>query len=427
VNAAAKVREPSDEEIRFELEQLLSSSVFRGSKRCHDFTYYVCTQALAGAAGTLKEQTIAVEVFGRKASGNLGDDTIVRVGAREVRRRLALYYSGEGAHNAVRIELPTGSYVPVFRYQTETSPVASVPVVTRGKPSEPVATLAGRAKAWRGHRRTWWVVAGAAVALAFLVPLWRLSRSSASQFETFWRPAFDRPSPVLLVMAHPIVYQPSSRALLLDEQRNGKSPLPVQRAVNIPAQLLNGSDYVPVFNQFIGLGDGICALRLSTLLAQHSRATHLRLADKVEFNDLYGSSVILIGGSFTNRWTAELTKNLRFRFGFEAQSKPSIVDTLSKKTWALSAITDDRRAAEDYILICRLPHAQTGAFMMVAAGLAGYGTEAAGRIVSDPTLLEPILRKLPEGWAGHNLEMVLHVEVVSEAPALPEVAAAYTW
>lgn len=86
-----------------------------------------------------------------------------------------------------------------------------------------------------------------------------------------------------------------------------------------------------------------------------------------------------------------MTKSLRFRFSFEGQSKPAIVDTVTGKLWALAAITDDRRSAEDYILICRIPRAQTGSFLMVAAGLTGYGTEAAGRTVSDPVLLNPIL------------------------------------
>ena len=79
----------------------------------------VCAKTLQGAAQTLKERTIAIDVFGRGTTDASGDDNIVRVGAREVRRRLAMYYAGEGAEDPVRIERPTGSYVPVFRYQSE--------------------------------------------------------------------------------------------------------------------------------------------------------------------------------------------------------------------------------------------------------------------------------------------------------------------
>jgi hypothetical protein len=35
--------------------------------------------------------------------------------------------------------------------------------------------------------------------------------------------------------------------------------------------------------------------------------------------------------------------------------------------------------------------------MVIIAGLAVYGTEAAGRIVSDPKLLEPVLGSFAQG------------------------------
>ena len=82
---------PQPDEIRRQLQQILASPVFHGSKRCQQFLEYVCVKSLAGEAGALKERTVAVEVFGRPPHIDLGEDTIVRVGAREVRKRLAQY------------------------------------------------------------------------------------------------------------------------------------------------------------------------------------------------------------------------------------------------------------------------------------------------------------------------------------------------
>src|SRR5579883_3399505 len=84
---------PTPDEIHAQLRRILASPVFHGSKRCQQFLEYVCDKALAGDAGALKERSIAIEVFGRRpdAAGH-GEDTIVRVGAREVRKRLAQYY-----------------------------------------------------------------------------------------------------------------------------------------------------------------------------------------------------------------------------------------------------------------------------------------------------------------------------------------------
>jgi hypothetical protein len=89
---------------------------------------------------------------------------------------------------------------------------------------------------------------------------------------------------------------------------------PVQRTIDVPPQFLNGSDYVPVTGQYVGYADALAALRLDSLI-QHGTKVRVRLASRVEFNDLVGSGAILVG-AFTNRWTAELTKGLRFHFAY---------------------------------------------------------------------------------------------------------------
>ena len=69
---------------------------------------------LQGHGDMLKERTIGIEVFGRPTSYDPSDDATVRVKAGEVRKRLGLYYSEHGSGNPLRIELPSGTYVPEF-------------------------------------------------------------------------------------------------------------------------------------------------------------------------------------------------------------------------------------------------------------------------------------------------------------------------
>jgi len=213
----------------------------------------------------------------------------------------------------------------------------------------------------------------------------------------------------------------------LDRKLNGEpaSRLPLQRAIQVPPNLLNGSDFVPAIDYYVGFGDTVASLHMTTLFDQHNRTTRVRLADRVEFNELLGAGVVLIGAAYTNRWTAELTKQYRFQFGY-ADSKHCINDSQSGRRWTLTK-NDNGRSTEDYILVCRLPHPQTHGFIVVGGGLNGYGTEEAGRILARPDSLIPILKKLPAGWQNRNLELVLHLEVIGDAPALPEVVAAHTW
>lgn len=114
----------SPEEILAELERALASKAFVRSARISRFLRFVVEQALQGKAGELKEYAIGVEVFDRKSSYDPRVDPIVRVEARRLRATLRKYYEAEGHDDPVVIELPKGSYAPVFRPRLQPAPSA---------------------------------------------------------------------------------------------------------------------------------------------------------------------------------------------------------------------------------------------------------------------------------------------------------------
>ncbi len=100
------------------LEEILSSSAFAGSKRTQAFLRLIVTHTLEGDLDSLRERMIGAELFGRPVSYDTGNDSVVRVRASEVRKKLASYYSNAGRQpQPVRIELPSGSYVPRFHFE----------------------------------------------------------------------------------------------------------------------------------------------------------------------------------------------------------------------------------------------------------------------------------------------------------------------
>lgn len=408
------------EDIRRELRRIIESGTFRGSHRCRSFLEFVVGKVLDGDPESLKERSLAVEVFGRSASADLTEDSIVRVGAREVRKRLAQYYMGEGAENPLRVELPPGSYVPLIHLA---HPVKAAEIPGETEPSGDGAAAAQPAPAPRPLRR--WLIAAALAALAG-VAIWQWMSRTPAQFETFWAPAFQQSTPVILAMAHPLVYHPSTRAHLLSEKKLGPAPLPIQRPVDVDPKLLNGSDYVPVFDQYVGFGDTVAALNLGALFAQRSVNMRIRMASKLDFNDLRESATILIG-AFTNRWTSELTQSYRFRFGYDEMRQPCLIDAATGKRQSLAGKADDGRSKEDYILIGRIPRSATGRFLFMGAGLTQYGTEEAGRILANPSELTPLLNRLPADWPRRNVELVLHSQVVGDAPTPPNLIASHVW
>src|SRR5438128_8438727 len=104
----------SEQAIRGHLSVLLSSTAFAQADRLKRFLRYVVEETVAGRSENLKEYSIGVEVFDREASFDPRTDPIVRVQARRLRARLSRYYEEEGRHEEMRIELPKGSYAPVF-------------------------------------------------------------------------------------------------------------------------------------------------------------------------------------------------------------------------------------------------------------------------------------------------------------------------
>jgi tetratricopeptide (TPR) repeat protein len=80
------------------------------------FLRYIVEETLAGRASGIKEQVLGLEVFDRGPDFNPRLDPIVRVQARNLRSRMAKYYEGPGQADPIRIELPKGTYIPVFRH-----------------------------------------------------------------------------------------------------------------------------------------------------------------------------------------------------------------------------------------------------------------------------------------------------------------------
>jgi hypothetical protein len=410
---------PTQEEVRRQLEAILASPAFHGSKRCQQFLEYVCEKSLAGLEGTLKERTVAVEVFGRPPESDLGEDTIVRVGAREVRKRLAQYYvTPEGAAAEVRIDLHSGTYAPDFRYAVikKEPEVAPVP-----------APLPAPARKFT-VRTAIWVAAVAVVLGAAAVAYSRWPGSSANEklFRTFWQPAFRSTEPLLVAVAHPIVYHPSWRASKLNEEVLGPpSPLG-QRVLQVPPKSLSGSDMIPVINQYVGFGDLVVSTELASMLSRHNRSVRVRLASSVEFADLRKTDAFLIG-AITNRWTMEFQKQWRFQFSRSPDLRTIIVDASTPgRQWQIP-MTENGSAPEDYVLICRISNSVTGGMVLVGAGLKQFGTEAAGHLLTDQDQLAAILRKLPAGWESKNMQVVLRAQIIGNTPAQPEMVASHVW
>src|SRR3954454_10833318 len=99
---------------RAELDAVLRSGILNRAPNLASFLRYVCERYFEGQADQIKEYCIAVEALGRGPDFDQKKDSIVRVEAHRLRRRLAEYYKGPGASHSVHIVIPNGQYAPQF-------------------------------------------------------------------------------------------------------------------------------------------------------------------------------------------------------------------------------------------------------------------------------------------------------------------------
>jgi TolB-like protein len=133
--------------IRQHLNEVLQSPAYSGSKRSRALLQSLVEDALAGRFDELHERSLGVRLYGRTPDYDTANDAIVRVNATEVRKRLAQYYRELDAEPPLRIELPSGTYIPRFVFRepakSRTASAASEPAPILPQPeahAEPVAS-----------------------------------------------------------------------------------------------------------------------------------------------------------------------------------------------------------------------------------------------------------------------------------------------
>src|SRR5262249_38414107 len=142
-----------------QLDRMLRSRHFRSSKRYPAFLAHIVRRTLKGDLDSLKERILGIEVFKRPHDYDTGADPVVRITAGEVRKRIALYYHDEGTGQELRIELPPGSYVPLFSPPALGGAVHEFPAGVSAERSHAVPILVESRTEARPRRiaRNWWL------------------------------------------------------------------------------------------------------------------------------------------------------------------------------------------------------------------------------------------------------------------------------
>ncbi|MFN3323336.1 MAG: hypothetical protein ACK5AZ_07565 [Bryobacteraceae bacterium] len=381
--------EPSESEIREELARILASPAFSGSHRSQAFLKYVVQEQQAGRGEEIKERTIAIAVFGRDAAYDNSQDSIVRVKASEVRKRLGEYYK-VNSDARVHIDLPIGGYVPVFRPLGQGA-VKVPPKREKGRTLRiGVGLLACLVIA---------VLAAVAVRVAHRSPIERA-------FEGLWGPVVKSGAAPLIVLPSPEVHQ-------VDE--------PMARNEWIAkSELRRMKDY------YVGVGAAYGAAQFAGVLAGRGSPFVIKVVPDVSYVDLRRQPVLLLG-AFTSSLSLEFSETLRYRFERRPDDS-AIVDSMEPdREWRQPRGLDSDATKSAYAMIARIWNEKTGQVTLIAAGIDARGTYAAAEFLTEPPVFWRFASTAPTGWENRNFQVVIGAEVHGSTPARPRVLATHVW
>jgi hypothetical protein len=419
--------------VRVQLEKIVSDGRFAASKRYPHLLRYIVEQTLAENEDNLKERTLGVEVFHRPPDYDTNLDPVVRLCAAEVRKRLAQYYLSPAHAGELRIELNPGSYVPTFSQPAKDGHIAEIiPEITPEVIPVDVSSKAEQASHPKRTRNVhWWMVLmvfGAIISVILVLSLrqWRHLVKQNAALEEVWSPLLTSGKPILFCVGEHELIAPHDSGLT--ELQSGADDDSFLRAFADKNDFVAFSD-VQVLSRFVSL----IGARRHPIRVQNSRTT--------VSSQLREGPVVLIG-ALNNDWTLNRTSSLRFhvegpegpvRFHLEAPPSPDqvywIADTQhpESRAWQVRAGAPSSHVVNDYAIAARFTDESTGQVVLVAAGIAGSGTRAAGEFLTDEASLKQLADGAGVDWSQKNFEVVLSSQVVNGMQGKPKVEAIAFW
>jgi hypothetical protein len=85
------------------------------------------------------------------------------------------------------------------------------------------------------------------------------------------------------------------------------------------------------------------------------------------------------------------------------------------------------KLTEDFALISRVLDPITERMVVLAGGLTGFGTMAAGEFLSNPVYMETIAAQAPDNWTRKNVQIVIATKVINGNYGPPRVLTAHFW
>jgi len=353
----------SVEDQRAEVQRIVRSPQFRRAPKLRCFLELICDYHFQDRTVEINEYVIAHRAFGKGEGFDPSQDSLVRVQARELRRRLHEYYQGEGKTSRWIIQIPVGHYAPVF---TEAAAV-----------TEAAAPVAAPLRKSSVMRAAWFVLAGTVLTCAVLL--------FAADHERR-----------LLIQSTAIAARPTLNPTVAGLwNRFLESDVPTLLVVSNP-DVAECGDHRPGTagcEEYTGMGEAVGIHLITSLFRTTKVPLIVKPSRIVTADDIKRHNLILLGGKSVNVWTKKLGDGLSLA---EPNPPPQYKTVLDNQT---GEITRDR----GIVALRRNP--ETGRWVLFLWGNHSQGTGAAVEASTDERFLAEL------HWPGKPFPESFHVLV----------------
>jgi len=365
---------------------------------------YLVDHALDKPHEHIKEYQIAVDVFNRAESFDPRLDSTIRVQTSRLRNKLAEYYATLGSSDPVVIEIPRGSYAPLFNIRTP-----AVPAQTSAAASE---------AAERPPSRRWNWSAGVLVGLAIggLVG-WLFavrqspghaaeaaSSSDKSELHAFWNSVLKSPEPPLVIFSNAeFVGRPETGLRYFNPKTDSR-------------------DHIE--DLYTGVGEALAIGDLAGVFSGLNRQMVVKRSGLLTFDDTRNRDLIFAGSPNENLSLRDLRLSQEFHFRpmREGEPRPGDLAIVNERPREgephLFFATATVPLSEDYGLVTLQPGPQTGQNILLLAGTTTMGTEAAAEFVCQNANVAQFRKALglAPGRPYPPFAAVLHARVARGVP-----------
>jgi hypothetical protein len=406
--------EHRDSAVRTELERIVSSPAFRGSRRCCRFLEYSVQHVLQGnSQEDLRERNIGIEVFHRPPDYDTAEDAIVRVTANEVRKRLAQVYQESGSDFDPVITLPPGSYAVAFRWKPANPVPVPAPVV-----SKPAAS---------GRRMRFLIAAACLLSAVVLVSILFLTRTLPTEVrrqnnapaDLVWSRVFQPGRKTNIIMADAARFE-------IQELLGRDLSLRDYLSPDYPGNLLSSaSPELQRVIRFMGLRQttSIASVSTGTRLREFGQGRgvnpvlrHPRHVNAREFNT---DNFILLGSRLSVPWVELFEPSLNFLMIVDPETHRFAHALYNRAPRAGEPVEFVRSMADDvtYADIALVPNMARSGTVLILNGIDMVSVEAAGEFAMSGALSASL------GGRTGPVEILLRVRSIAGTASKSEVIA----